>query len=243
MAKTPDPFNLRPGRRVGSSYEVERLIGAGTEGEVYQIRDRASGIPRAAKFFYADVKTARAQAGRRARKLELLRRCPIVLQYLHREEITIRRQLVVALISDFCPGQPLQAWIEQHPSGRVHPFIALLILHRLVVGLEQVHALGQYHSDVHTENVLIEPSGVDFKLQLIDFYEWGKPTRYKRSQDILQCVHILADMLGGRPRYRDFPPEVKTICAGLRSDRILKRFPTLTALRQHLETFTPQTVA
>ena len=237
MPTKPQPFNLLPGRRVGNAYVVEDLLGRGTEGEVYRVRDTTTGIRRAAKFFYADPQASRKLIARHAVKLERLRRCPIVLQYLHREQVTVRRRPTVVLVSELCAGVPLQTWIDQQRGRRAHPFIALTILHRLVVGLEAVHELGEYHSDVHTENVLIEPHGVDFSLQLIDFYDWGRPTKAKRQEDVVQCVAVLADLLGGRDRYATFPPEVKTICAGFRRGRLLDRFPTIAALRHHLETF------
>ena len=49
------------------------------------------------------------------------------------------------------------------------------MLYSLACGLEQIHSLGEYHLDVHSENVLIEPHGIRFNLKRIDFYDWGKP--------------------------------------------------------------------
>ncbi len=250
MSSKTTSFDLQPGRRLGSSYSVERLIGGGSEGEVYQIADRTTGIRRAAKLFYPEAKprktkprtVAQSLTARRALKLEHLRSCPIVLQYLHSEEVVVRKQKTTALISELCAGEPLQTWIEKHRGKRVHPFVAMTILYRLVEGLAEIHAMGEYHSDVHTENILIEPTGIDFRLKLIDFYEWGRPSRAKMQQDVIGAVYVLADMLGGRSKYAGFPPEIKTICGGLRSDRILARFPTAEALRLHLRSFDPVTL-
>ena len=62
------------------------------------------------------------------------------------------------------------------------------VLHHLVCGLEDVHNMGEYHSDVHSENILIRPHGVGFKLKLIDFYEWGRPTKLKMQQDVQMAM-------------------------------------------------------
>jgi len=240
--KTPRTrLGLTPGRKIGRAYVVEAFIGEGSEGEVYQLRDRRTGIQRAAKFYYPDVDPKHRKVARHARKLEALRDCPIVLQYHHSEIITVRKRQVVALISELVRGEPLQRWIERHRAGRVDPYVAMQVYYHLIRGLEMIHARGEYHADVHTENILIRPRGVGFDLKLIDFYDWGRPTRPKQKQDITDAVRVFHDMVGGRAHYRRLPPEAKHLCAGLNNTLILKRFPTTTALRRHLETFAWQT--
>ena len=235
-------FDLPVGRTIGQSYRVEQHLGGGTEGEVYRIRDQSTGIQRAAKLYFPHRDPNQRLTAQHARKLNQLRDCRLVLQYLHTQEVRIDGYRTMAMISELCEGEPLQRWIDRHRSSRVSDFVALTVLHHLVCGLEQIHAAGQYHSDVHTENILIESSGVQFKLKLIDFYEWGKPTRHKMQQDILGAARVLYDMLGGRAYYSKALPESKYVCAGLRSDRILERFPTATRLRHYLETYTPSKV-
>ncbi|MEZ6019358.1 MAG: lipopolysaccharide kinase InaA family protein [Planctomycetota bacterium] len=221
---------------------MEARLGGGSEGEVYRIRDQNTGIQRAAKIYFPHRDPKQTLTAQHALKLNQLRDCDLVLQYLHTQEVRIGEYRTMAMISELCEGEPLQRWIERHRNSRVGDFVALTVLHRLVVGLEQIHNSGQYHSDVHTENILIEPSGIDFRLKLIDFYEWGKPTRAKKQQDILQAARVLYDMLGGRRFYKQALPESRYICAGLRSDLILQRFPDAGALRHYLETYTPSTV-
>ncbi len=230
-------FDLKPGRKIGSRYVVEATLGRGSEGEVYRIRDVATQIRRAAKIYFPHRDPRNKALVYHARKLHTLRHCPIVLQYHHSEKVTIRRQPVIALISELCEGEQLERWIERHRGGRLTPYKALCVLHDLVRGLEVIHALGEYHADVHSQNILIRPMGVRFDIKLIDFYDWGKPTRYKQRQDIMDCVRLLHECIGGRVHYGGQPDAVRYICAALRRDRVLKRFPTMTALRKHLETF------
>ena len=230
-------FNFQPGRKVGKRYAIEQLLGRGSEGEVYQIRDLETDIPRAAKFYFPHRDPKRQLTIRHAQKLNALRACPIVLQYHHSEVITAQRAPVVAMISELAEGEVLERWIKQHRGGRLHPYVALHVLYDLVSGLEAIHNVGEYHADVHTENILIQPRGVRFDLKLIDFYDWGKPARYKQQQDLADTIRVFYDCLGGKDNYARQPAEIRHICAGLQRKRLLQRFPTMTALRRHLEQF------
>lgn len=240
--KKIDAFDLDPGRKIGRRYVVESLIGRGTEGEVYGVRELDTGVRRAAKLYFPHRDPDHQLTIRHAQKLDTLRHCPIVLQYHHSEYVTVKGQKVIALISELCDGTQLQKWIEAHPKKRLSTYQALHVLYNLVRGLEAVHALGEYHADVHTENILIQPSGIRFTLKLIDFYDWGKPARYKQRQDVRDCTNVFLDCLGGRPGYSKSPPEARYIVANRNRRTLDKRFPTLTALRRHLEGFCWETM-
>lgn len=232
-----ESFKFQPGRKVGQHYVIESRLGGGSEGEVYRIREIDTGIVRAAKFYFPHRDPTHKLSIRHAQKLNALRHCEIVLQYHHSQTVTVRKQKVLALISDLCEGEPLEDWIASHRGKRLPPFRALHVLYHLVRGLEAVHAVGEYHADVHSQNILINPRGVRFDLKLIDFYDWGKPARYKQQQDIRDAVGIFHECLGGQRHYASQPREMKYICAGLKRSLLLQRFPTMMALRQHLEDF------
>ncbi len=230
-------FRFPVGHRIGRRYVVESRLGGGSEGEVYQIRERATGIRRAAKFYFPHRDPTRKLAVRHAQKLNILRHCPIVMQYHHSELVEVDGREIVVLISELCEGWPLELWLREQPGGRLSPYMGLHVLFNLVRGLEAIHALGEYHADVHSQNILIRPTGVRFDLKLIDFYDWGRPGRGKQKQDIRDAVAVFHECLGGARHYARQPEEVKFICAGLRRDLMLKRFPTMNALRRHLESF------
>ena len=230
-------YNLKEGRRIGSSYVVEHRLGGGSEGEVYRIREKRTGILRAAKIFFPHYDPKGQMPARRAQKLEALRDCPIVMQYYHTEEIRIGQVETTAMIGEYSSGQPLQEWVDAHRGKRLRSFVALTIMHRLAQGLEDVHDRGEYHADVHAHNILLRQVGVDFELKLIDFYEWGRPTASKQRNDILQAVRVLYDMIGGAECYKTAPREVREVCCGLRHDLILQRYPTVASLRYYLESF------
>ncbi|MHC4994812.1 MAG: protein kinase domain-containing protein [Planctomycetota bacterium] len=237
MSNKIESFDLPPGRKIGKRYTVVGLIGRGAEGEVYSVEERDTGIVRAAKIYYPHRDPHKRLSVYHARKLNKLRRCPIVLQYHHSEEVMIKRRPALAMISEFCEGIPLWHWVRGRRGGRLEVFTAMHVLHQIACGLEHVHGMGEYHSDVHSENILIRPQGIGFELKLIDFYEWGRPTRAKMQQDIVDSVRVFAEIVGGRDRYAKLPDEAKQICRGMQASRILERFPTIAALRLHLEVF------
>jgi len=93
-------FDFPPGRIVAGKYEIERPLGSGWEGEVYVIIERATGIRRAAKFYYPHRDPMGKAAITYARKLDALRHCPILMQYHHQEIAYVKRRKVTAVISE-----------------------------------------------------------------------------------------------------------------------------------------------
>lgn len=230
-----DSFELRAGRVLGGRYEVNELLGAGWEGEVYSVTEVRTGIPRAAKVFFPHRNVRDRALRAYAKKLNRLRDCPIIIQYHHSETFSCRGQPVTVLVSDLVDGEILEEFIGRQPGRRLHPFEALHLVHTIAVGVEQIHNLGEYHGDLHDRNVLVRRHGLGFNVKLLDFYDWGGPRRQKRAHDVLDLVRLLYDAVGGKKHYRRQPAEIKEICLGLRSDLIRRRFPSAARLRSHLE--------
>lgn len=237
MTATDPAIRLQPGRRLGTRYRVEALIGEGSEGAVYSVIDIATGIRRAAKIFRPGIDRRGRLTTRHAQKLNRLRYCGVVLQYLHSETVQVKGEKLTALVSELCEGIVLEKFIALQPGRRMSTFMALNLLQTLVDGLEEVHLAGEYHADVHTQNIMVQPRGVGFEVKLLDFYEWGRTTKGKQQQDILDAVKVFYEMIGGKRVYRRLPSEVKYIIAGLQTRYILKRFPTMTELGGYLRTF------
>ena len=199
--------------------------------------ERATGIQRAVKLYYPRPGTRRDPSVWNAKKLHQLRGCSIVLQYSHTEIITIARQPIRCMVSELLDGQVLETWIAAQRGRRLPPYLALNMLHQLACGLEEVHGLGEYHGDIHSQNISVSPRGVHLNLKLVDFYDWGRPARYKQQQDLVDSIRVFHEGLGGADRYRSHSPEIRHICAGLKRTLLIRRFPTMSALRLHLESF------
>lgn len=228
-------FDLQPGQSFGGKYTIEAYLGGGVEGEVYKVRETRTRIRRAAKLFYPK-RNQRDQAARAyARKLNNLRNCPLVIQYHNAETLLFGDVEVTCLLSDYVDGVLLSQYVAGNPGKRVLPFEAAHIIHTIAKGLEQIHAAGEYHGDLHDDNILIKSSGILFDIKILDFYHWGNSRRTHQKHDIVDLVRILYSMLGGRRQYAKLPQGMKDICLGMQRDLIVQRFPTAARLRQHLE--------
>ncbi len=233
-----ESFSLRPGRRIGGKYIVDVKLGSGWEGEVYKVVESRTGINRAAKLFYPK-RNVRDRAVRfYAKKLERLRRCPIVIQYHHSESLQYRGVPITCLISEYVEGELLSDFVARQPGRRLHPFEALHLTYALARGVEEIHKVREYHGDLHESNVLIKRQGILFDVKIVDFFHWGAPTAAHFRDDVADLVRLLYDAVGGARRYASQPPEIKSVCRGLRRDLIRRAFPTARYLREHLETFT-----
>lgn len=231
-----ESFELRPGRVLARKYEVVSLLGAGWEGEVYKVRELPTGIERAAKFFFPKRNPRDKSARFYAKKLHKLRHCPILIQYHAQDQIRYKGETITFLISDYVEGELLGQYIASKPGQRMTPFASLHLLYALADGISMIHGMGEYHGDLHTDNIIVRRYGLGYDVKLLDMFHWGAPTRSHIADDVCDLVRILYDAVGGAKHYAKQPPEIKAICAGLKRSLILKSFSTAGELCEHLET-------
>lgn len=229
-------FDLQSGRTIARKYVVSDQLGKGWEGEVYKIIESSTGIPRAAKVFYPHRNVNGKAAKLYANKLHKLRNCPIIIQYHNQETITFKKTPITVLISEYVEGEILADFIRRQRGKRLSSFEAAHLLYELIKGIEDIHRHKEFHGDLHDGNVMIHRVGLGFRLKLIDFYHRYTTKRENIQQDIIDAVRVFYDVLGGQKHYRSHPQNIKAICCGLKHGLILKKFPTATKLKNHLET-------
>ncbi len=228
-------FDFAPGRTVAGKYQIQRLLGSGWEGEVYAIVERSTGIRRAAKFYYPHRDPKGKAAITYARKLDALRHCPILMQYHHQEIATVLRKKVIVVISELVEGEKLSEFLKRQPEQRLSVFEALHVLYVLARGIAPIHARGEYHGDIHDDNIMIRRQGIGFEVKLLDFFDLGKPSRSKIYKDVLNLIQVFYAIVGGREHYAEQPKVVKDIIRGLKDTLILERFKDAADLQKHLE--------
>src|SRR5947209_4068024 len=235
-SRKPRRFDFPAGKSVAGKYHIERPLGSGWEGEVYVIIERNTGIRRAAKFYYPHRDPMGRAAITYARKLDALRHCPILMQYHHQEIAYVRKRKVVVVISELVEGQKLSEFLKLQPEGHLSPFEALHVLYALARGIAPIHARGEYHGDIHDDNIMIRRQGITFEVKLLDFFDLGRPTRTKIHKDVLNLIQVFHSLVGGRDKYKDQPKVVKDIIRGLKDSLILERFQSAGDIHRHLET-------
>ena len=228
-------FGLEPGYCMAGKYRVEALLGTGWEGEVYLIRELATGIERTAKLFFPQRNPGNKALRFYARKLHKLRQCPIVIQYHTRDTLEYEGMEVFFLVSEFVEGELLSEFLKRQKGRRLTPFQAVHLLYALASGIECIHAIGEYHGDLHTDNIIVQRHGLGFELKLLDMFHWGGPSAQNIRNDVLDLIRIFYDSLGGSRYYAASPPEVKAIVCGLRHSLIHRKFKSAGQLRSYLE--------
>jgi len=229
-------FDLKPGFTIAGKYKVLSPLGSGWEGEVYKIVEIRTAIERAAKLFYPQRNPRERTSRRYAKKLHKLRHCQILIQYHTEETIRFRGQRLTVLISEFVEGPLLSEFLSARPGRRLGDFEALHLLYALVKGVEQIHQRGEYHGDLHSDNIIVSRHGLGFELKALDFYHWEQTKTENRQTDLCDVIKIFHESLGGAKHYSRQPQQVKYIISGLKRSIILRKFRTVTQLRKHLET-------
>jgi serine/threonine protein kinase len=228
-------FDFPSSTNLANKYMIVDRLGAGWEGEVYLIIETATGIERAAKFFYPQRNLRDRTIKFYARKLHKLRHCDIVIQYHTQEKIFLNGRTITFLVSEYVQGELLSDFIKRQPGRRLTPFQAIHLLHALAKGIGCIHRNGEYHGDLHLENIILKKYGLNFELKLLDLYHWGKPDTKHIKADVVDLIRIFYDVLGGQKYYAKQCDEIKQICCGLKRTLINRKFRTAEQLRTHLE--------
>ena len=228
-------FEFSIGRNIIGKYEVLAHLGSGLEGEVYLVRELETGVERAAKLFFAKHNPGNRVARAYAKKLHRLCHCDALIQYVNHEVLKRRSANLTLLISEFVDGVVLNQYAAKQRGERLPEFEALRLLYDLAKGLEPIHHAGEYHGDLHGENVMVSRRGIKYEIKLLDFYFRGSPNRAAIEDDVLDMIRLFYDLLGGQQFYSRQSETVKSLCCGLKRSLILKKYRTAGQLRMHLE--------
>ena len=77
--------------------------------------------------------------------------------------------------------------------------------------------------------------GLGFDVNLLDFFDLGRPNREKIAADVCDLIAILYEAIGGARGYRDAPPAIRRVVMGRRRTAINRKYRTAGELRAALE--------
>ena len=228
-------FDLPTGRKIAGKFEVVSKLGDGWEGEVYKVREIKTNIERAAKLFFPHRNIQEKSAKAYAQKLHKLRDCSLLIHYHTQETITFRKSPLTVLISEYVEGDILTEFLKNFPGNRLTPYKALHLLYALSKGLEEVHLMKEFHGDLHMDNIIVQRFGLSFNLKLLDLFHWQAPKRENMQDDVVGLIKVFHESMGGAKYYSRHPEIIKHICCGLKRNLILKKFKTISQLRNFLD--------
>ena len=148
----------------------------------------------------------------------------------------VRRKKVIVVISELVEGDKLSEFLASQPHKRLTTFEALHVLYILAKGISPIHARGEYHGDIHDDNIMVRRQGISFEVKLLDFFDLGRPTRSRIHKDVLNLIQVFQTIVGGRDNYAKQPSVVKEIIRGGKDSLILARFQSAGDIQHHLET-------
>jgi serine/threonine protein kinase len=141
-------------------------------------------------------------------------------------------------VSDLADGEMLSSFLERRRGKKLPVFEALHLIYALAKGVEQIHFLGEYHGDIHSDNVMVKKRGLGFEVHLLDFLDLGRASREKIQNDVYLMISLLYEILGGPREYQRLGKEVKGVVLGNKRNLIGRHFKTAGHLRLALENLT-----
>ena len=235
MSKISSRICLENGFWISPQLKVVNQIGEGWEGSVFEVKEVPTGIKRVAKVFHPKKTNSSKKVVAQARRLHRLRKCNKVVQYVSGGDFDIGGLKLSYYISDYIDGPSLQEYLKSQAGKRLRGFQAVHLLHACAVALEDIHSLGEYHGDIHSENVIIQSFGIRTEIKLLDPHDWGRPTLDLQRHDIYCLIRMFYQSLGGARFYSRQPDSIKNICCGMRTSKIAKKFRSAGQLRRFLE--------
>ena len=228
-------FDLPIGRYIGKNYQILDFLGSGWEGEVYKVQEVDTTIVRVAKLFYEKKGYEAQRHIQYAKKLFRLKTCPIIIQYHHKDSFYLHGKKVSFLVSDYVDGDVLSMYLEKQKNKKLSSFEALHVLYALTKGIEHIHFLGEYHGDIHSDNVIISRCGLGYDVRLIDVLHLGRSTNKMVQEDVYCLIALLLELIGGKKTYKNSHPNIKQMVMGQKKTLIRKKFKNAGDIRIYLE--------
>jgi eukaryotic-like serine/threonine-protein kinase len=161
---------LRIGDILANRFHIERFIGSGGMGEVYQATDMELDESVALKILRPLGEPSSESSARFRRELLLARRVtnPHVCRLFDLSLHKFPWGEVEFLTMELLDGITLSELLKQ--KGRIEPTEATSILRQILLGLEAAHSAGVIHRDLKPGNVMVTPADSNsFRVVLTDF--------------------------------------------------------------------------
>jgi eukaryotic-like serine/threonine-protein kinase len=196
----PTAFNpapagrFEPGQTIAKRFNVVRFIARGGMGEVYEVEDRfLQGVHVALKVIRPEIAEDAGSSHRFEQEVLLARKvthpnlCPIY-DISHCEEPA---PPFLFLTMKLLSGETLASRLQRSPPLSRDEIIS--IFRQTIAGLAAIHAAGVIHRDIKPNNVMLDRSGSDLCLSIMDF---GLARLYAS-----QTTALTRGLIAGTPGY------------------------------------------
>jgi len=180
-----------PGDVIAGRYVVEKVLGEGGMGIVYQCLDKVGGVSVA-------VKCLPPKVSRNADEMDDIRANYRLVSDLNHPNIAGARTLELDestgdyyLVMDLVRGMSLKRWMKRNPQATMEAKLA--ILRQVAAALDYAHAQKVIHRDVKPENVMVDDEG---GVKVLDF---GLAAQIRSSQSRTSTT---VTSKGGTPGYK-----------------------------------------
>ena len=230
-ATSPEPADDLVGTLINDRFEVQKLLGRGGMGAVYQAYDDSLGVAVAIKTILQDESTdehtLRDQVNRFKSELLLAR------QVTHKNVVRIHDLGEVSglkyITMSYVAGETLAARIARGPLTVAE---VLSLARQIAEGMAAAHEVGVVHRDMKPENVMVTADGqaliMDFGIassaqhgatdsgQIVGTIAYMSPEQATgRAVDVRADIYayglIVYDMLCGRTRQKDFATPIEEL--------------------------------
>ena len=198
-------FVLTEGAVLAGRYEIQRPLGKGGMGVVYQAHDRELDEMVAVKVLRPDVAGAPGMAARFRSEIKLARRVT------HRNVCRIhdygRDGALTYIVMEYVDGRELRRVVRE--DGALPPVQAYRVGRQIAEALQAIHDVGIVHRDLKTANVMLDRLG---QVKLMDF-------GIAKSSDSDTSIGgaTMAGLIVGTPEYMS-PEQARAEKVDARSD-------------------------
>jgi len=156
--------SCKPGDRIGGRYKLERLLGQGASGQVWQAVQEPLGRSVALKVLKSDAK---GQA-----TIRFMQEARIAGQLQSRYVVSLfdfgtTSQGQLYMVMEHLHGETLGARLARAPALGVKEL--LRYTSQALLGLAEVHAAGIVHRDLKPDNIFLVTDGAETYAKILDF--------------------------------------------------------------------------
>lgn len=156
------------GDLVRGKYRIQRVIGDGGMGSVFEARHEGLDNVVALKFLHTDLARRPGLAARFAREARVAAgiQSPHVTRV---NDVDTTEDGTPFIVMELLQGQSLATVLSREPGGRLSPDEAVDVTLQILSGLEAAHGRGVVHRDLKPDNVFVTPSPGGPVVKLFDF--------------------------------------------------------------------------